>query len=66
MTETLLPCPFCGSDRLQLVKGDFRSWVTCVDCQADGPFMLTDEAVFRWNEVSRCAPDFNKKQKTSA
>ena len=37
MTETLLPCPFCGSDALEEYDGKYSVYVTCLECSADGP-----------------------------
>ena len=42
----LKPCPFCGSDNLELVHGDGdervaeSAWVDCDSCKAEGPFKL--------------------------
>ena len=44
----LLPCPFCGSDNIDIWKGEFSLY--CVDCGAIGPEAPNaTEAVKRWN-----------------
>lgn len=38
-TPTPLPCPFCGSEAIYPVEGEFFRWiqVMCADCYARGP-----------------------------
>lgn len=31
------PCPFCGSDKCQVVLASKRAWIKCDDCGARGP-----------------------------
>ena len=53
----LLPCPFCGGDRINVERLPPGSpWATalvsCEDCGADGPVTARQsigEAVYRWN-----------------
>ena len=46
MTKDLLPCPFCGGEKLDAT----RCWVTCMDCNAFGPNATKDlTAVEIWN-----------------
>ena len=41
----LKPCPFCGSDNLE----EHNFYITCLDCQADGPFAYDTTAIEAWN-----------------
>ncbi len=44
----LKPCPFCGSDDVEL-HGD--AWVTCEDCGAETIYCETpEEAIGHWNK----------------
>ena len=46
---TLKPCPFCGSDRVQLLTF-YDSFVRCCVCLANSPpARRQDTAVRRWN-----------------
>lgn len=52
MSETLLPCPWCGGSNLEVkmeAGGHFDRprdrWVRCIDCNADGP----DDGETAWN-----------------
>jgi Lar family restriction alleviation protein len=46
---TLKPCPFCGSDRVQLLTY-YDSFVRCCVCLANSPpARRQDTAVRRWN-----------------
>ena len=57
----LLPCPFCGSDDLDIAdyevqEGKFFSMVVCDKCTATGPEGLTQfEARDKWNKAPRNA-----------
>lgn len=50
MTGELIPCPFCGSEKIRMLSqmGRFSAW--CIKCDAEGP---TDReqsnAVALWN-----------------
>ena len=46
-TEKFLPCPFCGSEDLYVKKLDNERtlWVTCGECDADGPMAPHDTPV---------------------
>lgn len=49
VTETLLPCPFCGCTDLA-VANTGAAWVKCQSCEAEGPPECTDEDATRlWN-----------------
>lgn len=42
----LKPCPFCGSDNLEV----HRFYVTCEDCMTDGPMCCVENAAIdSWN-----------------
>ena len=52
----LKPCPFCGSETLEMDKEDgqdFNSWyITCYNCDCQGVSrygMTRDEAIKAWN-----------------
>lgn len=46
--ENLKPCPFCGSEEVELHKGHFT--VYCIACGAEGARFVSDEnAVKGWN-----------------
>ena len=56
MMDELKPCPFCGSNTLELDKeisptGDYSIWfVTCYDCPCQGVRGDTrEEAIKAWN-----------------
>lgn len=47
--HTLLPCPFCGSDRTE-VHGTYSAFGVCLDCQATtGCFKGRKAAADAWN-----------------
>jgi len=55
----LLPCPFCKSNKVQLMSLDWRQGVRCTSCQAQGPKIKighncasSDEPSLRWNEYA--------------
>lgn len=50
MTDVLIPCPFCGSEKAAVRKGFDYFTVSCKNCAAEGP--LDEErsnAVTFWN-----------------
>ena len=51
MTETLKPCPFCGSKATEWVDDDYSNyWVQCTNCFAQSDeFFTKSEAVAAWN-----------------
>jgi Lar family restriction alleviation protein len=56
MTDTLLPCPFCGSDAKVIRTDkdrrpyDWRYVVQCVECHAEGQYDLGESgAIETWN-----------------
>ena len=49
----LEPCPFCGSNNVELVNGTHYdiAFVECGDCTAKGPVEEDeDDAVDNWNQ----------------
>ncbi|MUO84803.1 Lar family restriction alleviation protein [Agrobacterium vitis] len=55
MTDTLLPCPFCGSTELTIAANQF-SWVACAFCAAEGPQVVSiSEATKTWNRRAMTA-----------
>ncbi|NSY12426.1 Lar family restriction alleviation protein [Agrobacterium vitis] len=55
MTDTLLPCPFCGSTELTIAANQF-SWVACAFCAAEGPQVVSiSEATKTWNRRAMIA-----------
>lgn len=54
--EQLLPCPFCGG-KGDKAKTAFSHYMTCIECNADGPFEKTEaEAIAAWNRRAQPAP----------
>lgn len=53
MASELKPCPFCGSaDDVQLSRHSHEgaAWMTCVECDTDGPIAKTvAAAIAAWN-----------------
>tara|TARA_R100001163_G_C5068474_1_gene208868 strand:+ start:12072 stop:12347 length:276 start_codon:yes stop_codon:yes gene_type:complete len=44
------PCPFCGHFFPQLLESDDLCWISCIECDADGPPKPTvTEAQRAWN-----------------
>jgi Lar family restriction alleviation protein len=58
MKTKLLPCPFCGSDSLFIYGNPVDNWITCHNCNANGPTKDTKrKAINAWNrrkQVSSC------------
>lgn len=58
MSEKLKPCPFCGSDDLEINGSPAMFWVTCNKCNCEGPYFTNRGEVMRsknkaaewWNE----------------
>ncbi|WP_370688894.1 Lar family restriction alleviation protein [Xenorhabdus anantnagensis] len=62
MTDKLKPCPFCGSNNVNVdcldYKSDYDSWVDCLHCDARGPSSYGNEnkdisyknAIELWNK----------------
>lgn len=63
MTDTLKPCPFCGTHETSEGDcvgvnnlNDLTFWVSCSKCGADGPREETEaEAIAAWNR--RAVPE---------
>lgn len=50
MMEKLKPCPFCGSENIELVAGDAWPWVRCRSCLASSAMEDAEEdAIEKWN-----------------
>jgi Lar family restriction alleviation protein len=59
---SLKPCPFCGGSNICLPFGDppekgyINSWVTCSDCDCDGPTsnikdpLCQQKVIENWNK----------------
>lgn len=48
--KTLKPCPFCGSNNVQLVIQEASRWVECLNCETQGPLAKTKNwATRKWN-----------------
>ena len=48
--EKLKPCPFCGSDDIELSTGLAEYWAFCHDCTATTSMERTqEEAIQVWN-----------------
>jgi len=48
MSEELRPCPFCGSNFVNMNRVGW--WVVCENCGAEGPAKETrEEALATWN-----------------
>lgn len=65
MTETLKPCPFCGSDRTTIWNAGGGQQAVCKNCRTTGPVFTCQEAwrqaFTAWNIRAPVEPD-----KTSA
>ena len=52
MTD-LKPCPFCGGEAEALdLGGHFADYITCIECEADGPrggHCNLEDAIELWN-----------------
>lgn len=56
----LRPCPFCGSEDVDLLNREYKSYAKCWNCRAEGPIVetvqlsrgqsLEAKAVELWNE----------------
>lgn len=49
--DELKPCPFCGHDDATLTVNEFRDhYITCDNCEADGPWHhMKEAAIAAWN-----------------
>lgn len=58
MTDQLKPCPFCGSEKVELEsEGDGNNWVECQFCATCGPMQETEaDAIAAWNAAARLTP----------
>lgn len=48
--ESLLPCPFCGSDKHLLMKfegHEYYNCISCTHCDMDGPY--GKDPIKKWN-----------------
>jgi Lar family restriction alleviation protein len=53
MKEELKPCPFCGSNDLDLCYVPKSHWVSCNVCNAEGPngnYSTVKKAIAAWNK----------------
>lgn len=52
MTEqTLKPCPFCGSDDLDIMGDSVSGYIRCISCDSEsGLHDNTDDAIAAWNQ----------------
>lgn len=59
-TESLDPCPECGSGHIELTGNPFISgkrWVACCQCRHTGPLGDTEwEAIAGWNRERALTP----------
>lgn len=61
------PCPFCGSDKLEVRRGrkeedGFQTHIKCYGCGAEGPWIYTeDKAVFTCMAVACEKTGWNKR-----
>ena len=47
----LKPCPFCGSDDIELLTRGNHEWYECWPCRGNGPYKnTTNQAVEAWNQ----------------
>jgi|TARA_R110002110_G_scaffold80234_3_gene209102 Lar family restriction alleviation protein len=45
------PCPFCGHPKPQLLESDTTCWISCINCEADGPVLESVKAAeSAWNK----------------
>ena len=45
----LVPCPWCKKNNIML-NGEFKHWVFCLECGADGPNAANENAArLAWN-----------------
>ena len=51
MSEEIKPCPFCGSEDVEVFSNYGRYFVTCCDCGSEGPNKEgKEEAIKGWNQ----------------
>lgn len=55
MPNTLLPCPFCGSNNLWTTEDN--AYVYCNDCEAEGPFNKWNTRDSGWISVKDRLPE---------
>lgn len=53
--EKLKPCPFCGSEKVELLAGVGFSWVRCFGCGAQSGVVFTtkEDTIKAWNGWGR-------------
>jgi len=49
--KEIKPCPFCGGKGGIMFAGETSVWVNCQQCDADGPWVESneDDAIDKWN-----------------
>ena len=54
MSDDLKPCPFCGSDDIQLSTNDDGDplWVSCEMCECQGPWRNPDNSAYPQTEAN--------------
>ena len=46
----LLPCPFCGNERIGASRDEYMFFVYCFECGTEGPSGQSEESAIRkWN-----------------
>ena len=51
MSEEIKPCPFCGSEDVEVFPNYGRYFAACCDCGSEGPNKeRKEEAIRKWNQ----------------